>query len=310
VNITNPIQKPVNIKSGRSGAKQDQRKILGYLYMVPTILIALVMIIYPIIYGVRTSFFQWNWSAGAEKITFIGFDNYIRVFQDQYFWKTLGNTLLFSFLAIVIEFILGLICALLLNSKIKGSLVFRTIMMFPLMLSDIVAALMWRMMLEPSSGSINQILSAIGLGTPNWLGDQSIVILTLVLVEAWWQTGNIIIILLSGLQSMPNEPMEMARIDGANSVQLFRFLIWPHLIPYAKTAITFRLIDLLRVFALAWAITGGGPVRSSEMSQLYIYTTGLGKYLNIGYSITMAIVFAIIVSLIVFIVNRVIVDKG
>jgi len=288
----------------RASRKADPKKVLGYVYLIPALLIAAGMILYPLLYGIYTSFFQWNWMIGIDKIRFIGLDNYLRMMKDVYFWNALKNTLIFSVLSLGIEFAIGLSCALLLNEKIRGSLSFRTVMMFPLMLSDIVAALMWRMMLEPSSGVINQMLTLLHLGAPDWLGEKSLVILTLALVDAWWQTGNIIIILLAGLQSLPVEPLEMTRVDGANRFQTFIYVIWPQLIPYAKTALIFRLIDLLRVFALSWAITGGGPVRASEVSQLYIYTQGMGKYLDIGYSISLSLTFALIVGLLVTLVNR------
>jgi multiple sugar transport system permease protein len=281
-----------------------QRKWLGYIYMLPALAIAAGMILYPLLYGMYTSLFQWNWAAGIQNHIFIGLGNYIQLLSDEYFWNALKNTLYFTALSLVFEFSLGLLCALLLYGKIKGALVFRTIMMFPLMVSDIVAALMWKMMLDPSGGIMNQMLAAVHLGTPNWLGDKLIVIPALALVDTWWQTGNITIILLAGLQSLSKEPLEMAEVDGANKFQLFIYLIWPQLIPYVKTALSFRLIDLLRVFSLAWAITGGGPVRASEVSQLYIYTQGMGKYLNIGYSISLALTFAAIVGLIVAVVNR------
>jgi len=284
--------------------KNNQRKILGYIYMLPAFLIAAGMILYPLLYGIYTSLFQWNWMTGSDKTVFIGLGNYIRLLGDEYFWNSLKNTLEFTAISLFFEFVIGLGCALLLNGLIRGSLVYRTIMMFPLMVSDIVAALMWKMMLEPSTGMINQLLSSVHLGTPNWLGNPLLVVPTLAWVDVWWQTGNIIIILLAGLQSLSKEPLEMAMVDGANQLHLFRYLIWPQLIPYVKTAITFRVIDLLRVFALSWAITGGGPVRASEVTQVYIYTQGMGKYLDIGYSISLALTFAVIVSLFVALINR------
>ncbi|MHC1783984.1 MAG: carbohydrate ABC transporter permease [Anaerolineaceae bacterium] len=204
-----------------------QKKFLGYVYMAPALLIVGGIIIYPLLYGAYTSLFQWNWTAGMQNKLFIGVDNYLRILKDDYFWNALKNTLFFSFLALVVEFIAGFGIALLLNSIKKGSLVFRSIMMFPLMISDIVVALMWKMLLDPSSGVINQILSILHLGTPNWLGDPILVIPAIALVDAWWQTGNIVIILLAGLQSLPREPMEMAQVDGANKFQLFVYLIWP-----------------------------------------------------------------------------------
>lgn len=298
-------RKVIGLAIQKIGHKQlRQRRRLGYLYAVPSLILIAGFVLYPLIYGVRTSFFNWNWVAGADKINFVGFDNYIAIFQDAYFWNALKNTLVFSLLSLAIEFALGLGCALLLNSITRGSLLFRTLLIFPLTISDMVAAIMWRMMLDPSSGVINQILNGLHLPPVDWLGNSSVVIWSLVLVECWWMTGNIILILLSGLQSMPHDQLEMGRIDGANSVQLFRYLIWPHLRPFTIVALSLRLIDLLRVFAISWAITGGGPVRASEVSQLYIYTVGLGKYLNIGYSIAMAITFSIIVVAVVSVLKQ------
>jgi len=290
--------------------KINQKKVLGYLYLLPALLIAGVIIVYPLLYGAWTSFFQWNWTAGMQNKAFIGLQNYVQLLSDEYFWGALKNTLYFTFLSLIIELLLGLGIALLLNGITKGSLVLRTVMMFPLMISDIVAALMWKMLLDPSSGVINQFLLSLHLSAPNWLGNSHLVIPAISMVDVWWQTGNIVIILLAGLQSLPREPIEMAQVDGANKFQLFIYLMWPQLIPFVKTAVVFRLIDLMRVFALSWAITGGGPVRASEVSQLYIYKVGMGKYLNIGYSISLAFTFAIIVFILIGLVNKLLPEKN
>ena len=201
---------------------------------------------------------------------------------------------------------LGLCCAMLLYKIKKGGVIFRTVLIFPLTISDMVAAIMWRMMLDPASGVVNQFLNSLGLKSVDWLGNSNIVIFTLVLVEVWWMTGNITLIMLAGLQSMPIEQLECGEIDGANSWQRFRYLQWPHLRSFAESALSLRMIDLLRVFAIAWAVTQGGPNRASEVSQQYIYTNGLGKYLDIGYSIAMAIMFSIFVIIIVAIIKRII----
>lgn len=283
-----------------------KRKRAGYLYTLPSMIIFAAFVIYPLLYGLRTSFYDWDWVAGADKIYFAGLANYLQIFKDAYFWNALKNTIVFAVVSLIIEFILGLICAMLLNKIERGSIVFRTMLIFPLTISDMVAAIMWRMMLDPSSGIVNQILNTLRLPSVDWLGNKQVVIFSLILVECWWMTGNITLILLSGLQSMPVEQLECGRVDGANSWQLFRYLQWPHLRQFADTALSLRMIDLMRVFALSWAITGGGPVRASEVSQLYIYTVGIGKYLNIGYSIAMAILFSIIVVIVVGLLKKII----
>jgi len=305
------LQETISLPSkSKRVRKIDQKKLLGYLYLIPALLIAAVIILYPLLYGAYTSLFQWNWTAGMQNKAFVGLQNYFQLFSDDYFWNAIKNTLLFTVISMTAELILGLAIALMLNSITKGSLVLRTVMMFPLMISDIVAALMWKMLLDPSSGVVNQMLQMLHLGTPNWLGDSRLVVPALAIVDTWWQTGNIVIILLAGLQSLPSEPIEMAEVDGANGVLVLHYLIWPQLIPFVKTAVIFRLIDLMRVFALSWAITGGGPVRASEVAQLYIYKVGMGKYLDIGYSFSLAFTFAIFVFLVVWLVNKLLPEKN
>lgn len=284
----------------------NKRKMLGYMYMIPSLVILIVFVVYPVLYGFATSMYDWDWVAGIDKKLFIGLGNYLAVFKDGLFWNALKNTILFAVLSLVVEFVLGLCCAMLLYKIKKGGVIFRTILIFPLTISDMVAAIMWRMMLDPASGVVNQFLNALGLKSVDWLGNSHIVIFTLVLVEVWWMTGNITLIMLAGLQSMPIEQLECGEIDGANGWQKFRYLQWPHLRSFAESALSLRMIDLLRVFAIAWAVTQGGPNRASEVSQQYIYTNGLGKYLDIGYSIAMAIMFSIFVVIIVAIIKRII----
>jgi len=281
-------------------------KRIGYLYTLPSVIIMFLFVVYPVCYGAITSLYDWDWVAGIDKKTFIGLKNYLAIFQDNYFWNALKNTVIFAVIALIIEFILGLCVAMLLYKTKHGSLFFRTILIFPLTISDMVAAIMWRMMLDPSSGVVNQILNFFNIKSVDWLGDSKIVIFTIVLVEVWWMTGNIVLIMLSGLQSMPVEQLESGQLDGANSWQLFKYLQWPHLRGFADSALSLRMIDLLRVFAISWAVTGGGPNRASEVSQLYIYVNGLGGYFDIGYSIAMAIFFSIFVMIIVDILKRII----
>ena len=269
------------------------RAFHGYLFIIPGILAVAALILYPLLFGIYVSLNEWNWASGqSAHMTFIGFQNYADIIHDKLFWNALLNTFYFTGGALVVEMALGTICALLLNSICAGSALLRTILIFPLMISDIVAAIMWKMLLDPSLGFINYLLSQVGIPGISWLSDAHLVIPAIILVDAWWQTGVVTLIVLAGLQSLPEEPREIARVDGASNWQIFFHVTLPAITPFLWTAAIFRTIDLLRVFAIVWGTTGGGPARASQVAQHYIYAQGIGGYLHIGYSTSLAITFA------------------
>jgi multiple sugar transport system permease protein len=282
-----------------------QQTLYGYLFAMPSLIIAISLILYPLLFGIFVSFHQWDWTKGqASNMVFIGFDNYLRMVKDPYFWNALKNTIYFAVLALIAELLLGLVCALLLHNITRGSLIFRTTIIFPLIISDIVAAVMWKMLLDPSMGHINYYLSVLGLPRFNWLTDPKLVIPVVALVETWWNTGVVTLILLAGLQSLPIEPEEMARVDGASGFQVFLHITLPGLRPFILTAIIFRTIDLLRVFAIVWGTTGGGPARASQVMQHYLYAQGIGSYLNIGYATSLSVTFAVFIGVVIMMFMR------
>ena len=278
------------------------RPFYGYLFTIPGFLAALALILYPLLFGLYVSLNDWNWSSGqSAHMTFIGLQNYLDMIHDELFWNALLNTFYFAGGALVVEMVLGMLCAQLLHSISAGSVFFRTILIFPLMISDIVAAIMWKMLLDPSLGFVNYLLSLVGIPTINWLTDAHLVIPAIILVDAWWQTGVITLIILAGLQSLPEEPRDIARVDGASSWQIYIHVTLPALTPFLWTAAIFRTIDLLRVFAIVWGTTGGGPARASQVAQHYIYAQGFGGYLHIGYATSLAVTFAAFICITVVI---------
>lgn len=269
------------------------------LFLLPSALILFAVAAYPVGFGIWAGFHQWNWTLGqADSWTFNGVDNYIQLFRNKDFWNSIRVTVYFTALAVTFQLILGLGIALLLHTNMRGSWFFRSAVVFPLMVSDIVAAVIFSTLLDPNLGVVNYLISLFGLPGPNWVGDPKLVILTLSLVDTWWQTGNIILILLAGLTSIPQDRIDMAQIDGASGWRMFLHVILPGLKPFILVALAFRTIDALRVFALAWAITKGGPLRATEVSQLYIFKQGIGGFYNMGYASAAATVFAIFVGLV------------
>jgi len=272
---------------------------LPLLLTAPTLFVIAALALYPIAFGIWAGMHQWNWALGqADNWTFNGIKNYVAVLTDKRFGNSIRVTLYFTVLAVGLELVIGLGLALLLASIRRGAWFFRAAIIFPLMISDIVAGLIASVLLEPTLGPINALLGGLGLPRPNWIGDPTLVIPVLAVVDTWWQTGNIVLILLAGLTSIPTERVEMASLDGAKGWSMFRYITLPALMPFLLVALVFRTIDALRVFALAWTITKGGPSRASEVTQFYIYQQGLGRFFNMGYASAAASVFAILIALI------------
>jgi multiple sugar transport system permease protein len=269
------------------------------LFLLPSVLVMLGIAVYPVGFGFWASFHQWNWAIGqADHWFFNGLDNYLRLFKDAAFRNAIWVTLYFTVVAVVFELVVGLAIALLLSRDVRGSWFFRSAVVFPLMVSDIVAAVIFSTLLDPTLGTVNYFLGQLGLPQPDWVGNPNLVIITLSLVDTWWQTGNIILILLAGLTSIPQDRTDMASIDGASGWKMLWHITLPGLKPFILVALVFRTIDALRVFALAWAITKGGPTRHSEVAQLYIFNLGIGQYFNMGYAAAAATLFALLVGLI------------
>ena len=275
------------------------KRSVPVLFVLPSIIVLFAIAVYPAGFGVWAGLHQWNWAIGqAERWSFIGLDNYLQLLNDSAFWNAIEVTLYFTVLAIALELVLGLGIALLLSNNLWGSWFFRSAVVFPLMVSDIVAAVIFSTLLDPTLGTLNYFLGLFYLPQPNWVGNPHLVILTLSLVDTWWQTGNIILILLAGLTSIPQDRIDMASIDGASGWRMLWFITLPGLKPFILVALVFRTIDALRVFALAWAITKGGPSRHSEVAQLYVFNLGIGQYFNMGYASAAATLFALLVGLI------------
>ncbi len=260
-------------------------------YILPTVLVLGTMTLYPIGYVVWMSLNHWTWGGDA---TFSGVQNYRLLWLKGSFLIALTNTVIFAVSAVAVELALGMILALAANRVTKGAGIFRVLLILPLMVSGIAVALVWKVLLDPTFGIINMVLGTLGLPQPNWLGSPDMAMPSLVMVETWWQTGFVFIILAAALKSLPEEPFEAARLEGANGWQMFRHLTLPMLKPVIVTVVVFRLIDTLKVFDLVFGLTGGGPLRRTEAVQTLAYQTAF-KFSNFGEAAATVVVFAALI---------------
>lgn len=261
------------------------------LFFLPGAIFMGAFLIYPIITMVADSFFDIGLTGDR---TFVGLDNYIRAFTAGGFLKQLKNTLLYIVIAVGVETLLGLLFALFFEMDYKGSKIIRSFMMAPLMIAPLVAGLTWKLMMSSSFGIINELLTRIGILSSSsdilWLADERWSLLACCIADIWLTTPFMMLMILAGLQGLDTSMLEAARIDGAGMLAQVFTIKLPVIKPVLLTALSVRIIDAARTFDIIWAMTEGGPNRSSETISIIIYKT-LTRYNDTGYASAMAVVF-------------------
>lgn len=264
---------------------------LAYLLIAPTIAVLLALTIYPLIYAIKISFQSASGNAT--------FGNFTRLISDQFFLSALAHTFVYAAIALTIEFLSGLALALILNEKLRGRSAFRTLLLLPMMLPPVVVGVVWRLMLNSNFGAVNGTLQQFGLNTESltWTASPKMAMASVILADVWQWTPFMFLILLAGLQAIPQEPYEAALIDGSSTWQTFRHVTLPLLKPAILIALLLRTMDLLRVFDHIFIITEGGPGLATETLSLYIYRTAF-RFSNFGYAAAMSFVLLLITNLI------------
>lgn len=274
----------------------DSRKArMGVLFTAPWILGLLIFYMYPLLSSVYYSFTSYS---VISKAKFIGLQNYQMLMKDGLFWKSIYNTLYFTVLSVPVNIILGVVFALLLNVKIKGVGIYRTVFFIPTLVPIVAVATVWKWLLDSQNGLVNSMLSVAGMGPVPWLSSEEWSKISLVMIAAWG-IGQAIIINLAGLQDISPEYYEAAEVDGANGLQKTLHITVPLLTPVIFYNLVMGIINSLQIFTLPYALTNGEgtPVNSLMFYIMYLYNNAFG-YMKMGYASAMAwILFLIILIL-------------
>ena len=272
-------------------------------FVVPAGLVVFAVIVFPWFFTLYMSAHEFK--IGSPLI-YVGFDNYARLFTDERFLWSVVRTLYFTLLAVVFPVVLGVAAAVVFHRRFPLRGLARTIFILPMMATPVAVALVWTMMFHPQLGVLNYLLTSARLPPSQWSYDPVTVIPTLVMVETWQWTPLVMLIVLGGLASLPTDPYEAARLDGASGWAMFRHitlpLVWPHII----VALVIRTIDALKAFDLIFVISNGGPGTSSETMNIFLYLQAFSFY-NMGYASAVTVVFFVIillVSLVLFTARR------
>ena len=265
----------------------------GYLLAAPSVLIILLIILFPITFALISSFFDYT-LINKSFNSFIGLKNYQNSINNERLFNSISVTFIFVILVVLFEFLLGFFIALLLNSVERFKSVYYFILLLPLLINPIVVGLIWRMFLHPQLGILNYLLSLIAIEPVNWLGDPKMAFITIIFVDIWHQVSFMIILLLAGLSAIPKEPYEAARSDGANMFQCFYHITLPYMRPVIIITILIRLIFAIKTYDLIYIMTKGGPGDATDLISYYIYRSAFIS-LNLGEAAAMSTILLIII---------------
>jgi len=255
----------------------------GNRFVMPALVLLSLVTIYPIIYVFYLSLHRRLLIFDISR--FVGIDNYIFLFKDDRFWNALKNTVYFTTLSVSLELILGLAIAMLLNMSFRFKGVARALVLIPWAIPTVVSARMWEWIYNTDFGILNYLIGA----KINWLGSPFWAVNAAVFMDAWKTTPFVVILLMAGLQVIPLELYQAARIDGANAWQIFRRVTLPLLKPVILVVLIFRTLDAFRVFDAIYVLTGGGPANTTETLSIYAYKV-LFQTLQFGYGSTLSVV--------------------
>jgi multiple sugar transport system permease protein len=286
----------------RSRRYWRREKFLPYLLLVPA-LVLLVGMIYPFGLGLYYSFTSY-WLQYPNRFRFVWFDNYVSLLDEPLFLRALEFTLGFTLAAVVLQVGLGLAVALFLHGRVPGRSVIRALMLLPLMMPPVITALMWKiMMASTNAGILNYMLSFLGVAPINWFGSTQGAIVSVFIIDTWGNLPFVALVLLGGLQALPTEPYEAARVDGAGPAAILRYVTLPLLSPFIVLAVLFRAMDSLRIFDVIYATTLGGPNDATTNLQIMAYQYSFQWY-QMGKGMAQAIVLLLLVVIVSYLLMR------
>lgn len=288
-------------EKGNSRRKWIYRdNVVGYIFAAPFIFGFVCFSLIPILTSLGYSFTEY--SLGSKKVDFVGTQNFIRLFQDEVFLKSLLITLKYVLISVPLKLAFALMVAFLLTKKSRMVTLYRSLYYVPSLIGGSVAvALVWKQLFA-RKGLINSIMAEIGLEGINWFGDQKLALYPLILMTVW-QFGSSMIIFAAGLKEIPSTYYEAAKIDGANGFHIFTKITLPCLSPIVLYNLVMQTISAFMAFTQAFVITGGGPNNSTMLYALYVYNQGF-RYNNMGYACAMSWVMLVIMCIITMIIFK------
>jgi len=293
---THPTRRPP--APARRGGPRRQRG--AYLFLAPAVIILALMVLIPFLTTIGFSFTDVTF---LQPTRFVGMENYRALVGDPIFRQALLNTLVYTVGVTVPTIAVGLLCALLLNMKFRFRSLFRGALYLPVLMSIAAAALVWSYLYDPDAGPLNGLLNMVGLPQPRWLQNPSTAMPSLVVMAIWRDFGTSMLLFLAGLQAVPEELKEAARIDGAGPVRTFWSITWPLLRPITSYVVILTVVGSFQVFGAIYIMTQGGPVGSTSTVVFEIYRSAFA-YAQFGYSSAASVILFVVILIFAIIGSR------
>ncbi|WP_187506156.1 carbohydrate ABC transporter permease [Pantoea agglomerans] len=280
--------------------QREQRQ--AWVLLAPMLLVMLLLTAWPLLRTIWLSFTDAALIGSGETPAWIGLENYLYALSDPDFRASIWRTLYFTLVSVTVEGIIGVLVALLLNQKFIGRNVLRVLVILPWALPTIVNAMMWRLNFNPDYGSINALLSQLGIidGDRSWLGSPEAALNAVMFADIWKNYPLVTLLVLAALQSIPEDLFEAARLDGASAWRRFRAITFPAIVAPLGVALVLRTIDAFKIFDIIYVMTRGGPVDSTKTLSFFVYQESF-SYLRAGsgaaYAILMTLMCALLITL-------------
>lgn len=281
--------------------KKRKPDAIKHVLIAPALFFFVAITIFPLAFNIVMSL--CNWKLGGN-IQFVGLDNYISAFRNGTFWRTMLNTIIITLLSVAIEYVLAMVLAYNVSKLIRGKKFIRIMMLLPMLMAPVVIGFMWKQMFNELYGPLNHLLSLIGIPGIPWISRSGVSLFAVMLVDVWEWTPFMTLILLAGFQSLPKEPIESARVDGAREGKIFFDLIFKMLMPASVVAITLRAIETFKIFDTIYIITAGGPGVSSMSASMYAYQVGLRNF-TLGKSAALCVIMLVFMLAIFQVISKI-----
>lgn len=296
------IPKPIHLAKPRSMGEWLDRHFHHWA-ILPALLILLTLTVFPLVELLGMSVSTVSFAEGKVIWTFSGLDNFNTLLEDDIFQTAVQNTVLFVLVTVSVEIVLGLALALVVSQSTVMPGVSRAVLMIPILVPAIAIGTMWRLLYNYQFGIINSLLGIFNVPPQNWTGSSTLALPSVMIVDIWHWTAFVFLLMLAGIESLPIEPIEAARVDGASDMQMLRHIVLPLLRPTILVTLMFRTIFAFKVFDEVFLLTSGGPGNATEVISLYINRVFFSQS-RMGYGALLSIVTILVIAVFVIVYNR------